>query len=174
MELKGAQPLNFSQIQQMKQGMISRLVQHAPWTFFHGCVLFEALTETRRHLFGGMWERQQNSLDGRIASPHAQLSDDVLGVGANELILAMTSPQPDKRPSAQELVNHPAFWSTDRWLRFLEEFSDRAGHQDDYDDDNAGCFRASQMEILDLLESLSSDIIGARWDNRLGPTRKQT
>jgi serine/threonine protein kinase len=142
--------------------------------FSLGCVLFEAFSESRQHLFGGMWERQHNILEGKVAVPEAQLGDDMLGVGIGHIVLAMTNQQPERRPSADEVMNHPAFWTTDRWLRFLEEFSDRAGHQDEPNAAAAAASAdfvgASQQEILAALERTPASIIGLSWDARLGQT----
>ncbi len=92
--------------------------------FALGCVLFEALSERRRHLFGGMWERQHNILLGKRT---AELDDAELGIGGADLVAQMTSGTPGQRPSARAVLEHPHFWDAERWLRFLEEFSDRAG-----------------------------------------------
>ena len=136
--------------------------------FSLGCVLYEAFSETRHHLFGGMWERQKNILDGKICIPNSAFDNDTLGIGVLELVLEMTNQDPKLRPQADEVFNHPAFWKVERWFRFLEEFSDRAGKHDfQGSKDEGGGAIVSQRNLLSALEHESIYVVGESWDRRL-------
>ncbi|NWU67890.1 ERN1 endoribonuclease, partial [Pterocles burchelli] len=44
---------------------------------------------------------------------------------ARELIAAMISPEPQRRPSAPHVLVHPFFWSQEKQLQFFQDVSDR-------------------------------------------------
>ncbi|KAI5358906.1 putative serine/threonine-protein kinase, active [Septoria linicola] len=78
-----------------------------------------------------------------------------------QLITSMLSPEPEKRPSAQEVLNHPYFWSPERRLAFLCDCSDhferepRGVWEDNYADDS---------DALHRLECRAEEVIGTQMD----------
>jgi serine/threonine-protein kinase/endoribonuclease IRE1 len=78
-----------------------------------------------------------------------------------QLISSMLAYQPENRPTAQAVLNHPYFWSPEKRLAFLCDCSDhferepRGTWEDGYREDS---------DHLCLLESRAEEVIGPRGD----------
>ncbi|XP_061425965.1 LOW QUALITY PROTEIN: serine/threonine-protein kinase/endoribonuclease IRE1-like [Lethenteron reissneri] len=91
--------------------------------FSAGCVVHYVVTGGG-HPFGDALRRQSNILQG--AHSTAQLGSDTHDtVVARDLIEAMISREPRKRPSAATVLAHPFFWSLEKQLQFFQDVSDR-------------------------------------------------
>ena len=83
--------------------------------FSLGCLLFYVITGGS-HPFGGRYERDRNILIGRPSlGPVAHMPE------AAALLRCMLDKEPGRRPAAEAVAEHPAWWAAERRLRFLEE-----------------------------------------------------
>ncbi|NXE54448.1 ERN1 endoribonuclease, partial [Casuarius casuarius] len=91
--------------------------------FSAGCVFYYVVSGGK-HPFGDSLRRQANILSGayQLACLQEDAHDKVV---ARELIAAMISGEPQKRPSAPAVLMHPFFWSQERQLQFFQDVSDR-------------------------------------------------
>lgn len=83
-----------------------------------------------KHPFGEPMRRQANILAYEPDMPifAGNAVDDTAEsskILAEQLIVAMISKDPQRRPPAGALLNHPFFWSAERVLAFLQDVSDR-------------------------------------------------
>lgn len=85
-----------------------------------GCVFYYVFSKGS-HPFGDLVKRQLNILsyefDLKIFN-HPQM--DSTSVLAEELITAMISKDPSKRPIAKAVLMHPFFWNSEKILNFLQ------------------------------------------------------
>uniref|UniRef100_A0A8C5Y6I2 non-specific serine/threonine protein kinase n=1 Tax=Microcebus murinus TaxID=30608 RepID=A0A8C5Y6I2_MICMU len=90
--------------------------------FSAGCVFYYVLS-SGSHPFGESLYRQANILAGAPCLAHLEeeAHDKVL---AQDLVEAMLSPLPQARPSAQQVLAHPFFWSRAKQLQFFQDVSD--------------------------------------------------
>ncbi|KAL0213609.1 hypothetical protein RCL1_007235 [Eukaryota sp. TZLM3-RCL] len=86
--------------------------------FAFGCLVHYILSQGH-HPFGSKLERDSNILNGKFKI----LAD--LPVLAQDLIFSCLKSDPNQRPSASQLSNHPLFWTDDVILSFLIDVSDR-------------------------------------------------
>lgn len=88
--------------------------------FSMGCVFYYVFSKGS-HPFGDLVKRQLNILsyefDLKIFN-HPQM--DSTSVLAEELITAMISKDPSKRPIAKAVLMHPFFWNSEKILNFLQ------------------------------------------------------
>lgn len=61
------------------------------------------------------------------------------------------------RPKAQEVLNHPMFWTCEKRLSFLLDASDRVELED----------READSELLKALESTASVALNGKWDEKM-------
>jgi len=87
-----------------------------------GCVLYTTAC-LGLHPFGKWYEREKRILERRFEAP---LQDLVEVPEFRALMRDMISSDPIRRPTCEQILNHPFFWSSERKLRFLVNFSDRA------------------------------------------------
>uniref|UniRef100_A0A672VD69 Serine/threonine-protein kinase/endoribonuclease IRE1 n=1 Tax=Strigops habroptila TaxID=2489341 RepID=A0A672VD69_STRHB len=87
--------------------------------FSAGCIFYYVLSGGQ-HPFGDSLRRQANILSGSY-----QLSCLEEELVARDLIVAMISPEPQRRPSAPVVLVHPFFWSQEKQLQFFQDVSDR-------------------------------------------------
>jgi serine/threonine-protein kinase/endoribonuclease IRE1 len=75
-----------------------------------------------------------------------------------QLITSMLEHQPENRPTAQAVLNHPYFWPPEKRLAFLCDVSDHFEREPRgvYDDDYAG-----DSDVLCALEDRLEEVIGA-------------
>uniref|UniRef100_A0A8D1JET1 Serine/threonine-protein kinase/endoribonuclease IRE2 n=1 Tax=Sus scrofa TaxID=9823 RepID=A0A8D1JET1_PIG len=90
--------------------------------FSAGCVFYYVLSGGS-HPFGECLYRQANILAGAPCLAHLEeeAHDKVV---ARNLVEAMLSPLPQARPSAQQALAHPFFWSRAKQLQFFQDVSD--------------------------------------------------
>ncbi|XP_054036693.1 serine/threonine-protein kinase/endoribonuclease IRE2 [Dryobates pubescens] len=91
--------------------------------FSAGCIFYYVVSEGQ-HPFGDSLRRQANILAGsyQLSCLQEETHDKVV---ARELIVAMISPEPQRRPSAPMVLVHPFFWSQEKQLQFFQDVSDR-------------------------------------------------
>ncbi|OXB77043.1 UNVERIFIED_CONTAM: hypothetical protein H355_014865 [Colinus virginianus] len=91
--------------------------------FSAGCVFYYVVSEGS-HPFGKSLQRQANILLGAysLESLDAGRHEDVV---ARDLIEQMINMDPQKRPSASCVLQHPFFWSLEKQLQFFQDVSDR-------------------------------------------------
>ncbi|XP_023607245.1 serine/threonine-protein kinase/endoribonuclease IRE2 [Myotis lucifugus] len=90
--------------------------------FSAGCVFYYVLS-SGSHPFGENLYRQANILAGAPCLAHLE-EEAHDKVAARSLVEAMLSPQPQARPSAQQVLAHPFFWSRAKQLQFFQDVSD--------------------------------------------------
>ncbi|NXF34315.1 ERN1 endoribonuclease, partial [Nyctibius bracteatus] len=91
--------------------------------FSAGCVFYYVVSGGQ-HPFGDSLRRQANILSGsyQLSCLQEEAHDKLV---ARELIAAMISPEPQRRPSAPVVLVHPFFWSQEKQLQFFQDVSDR-------------------------------------------------
>lgn len=92
--------------------------------FSMGCLFFYVMTQGG-HPFdhGGSYARDFNIKENR-SNTHDLLAFHNYTYEADDLILQMINHEPQNRPSATQVLQHPYFWSTERKLQFLCDVSD--------------------------------------------------
>ena len=127
--------------------------------FSMGCVYYYLLTRGK-HPFGENFHRQANILGGK--SDLTQLEPDHQSSEVS-LITKMIAVEPNDRPPASAVLKHPAFWSKDKILTFLQDCSDRVDKEDDdsyvlgmIEKDGAAVTRGDWQMALD--EAVRSDL----------------
>jgi serine/threonine-protein kinase/endoribonuclease IRE1 len=120
--------------------------------FSLGCLFFYVMTQGG-HPFdhGGSYARDLNIKEGK-SDTHDLLSFHSYTYEADDLILQMISHEPENRPTATQVLQHPYFWPTDRKLQLLCDVSDCYERQKNtlVDDKET---RASSSSELDALEA---------------------
>ncbi|NXJ94681.1 ERN1 endoribonuclease, partial [Corythaixoides concolor] len=91
--------------------------------FSAGCVFYYVVAGGQ-HPFGDSLRRQANILSGsyQLSCLQEEAHEKLV---ARELIVAMISPEPQRRPSAPMVLVHPFFWSQEKQLQFFQDVSDR-------------------------------------------------
>ncbi|XP_011628993.1 serine/threonine-protein kinase/endoribonuclease IRE1a isoform X2 [Amborella trichopoda] len=118
--------------------------------FSLGCILYFCMTKGR-HPFGEPLERDLNISNGKI---DLRLVDCI--PEADDLLSRMLAHDLTMRPTAQEVLLHPLFW-TDEWrLQFLKETSDRieSAHE--------------KSNLVVAIEEIHLTARHKRWDKKLG------
>ncbi|CAI9270320.1 unnamed protein product [Lactuca saligna] len=122
--------------------------------FSFGCLLFFCITGGR-HPFGDMLERDINIVNDR---KDLFLVDNI--PEAFHLISHLLHPDPQFRPKAAEVYNHPLFWDAETRLSFLRDASDRVELED----------RETNSNLLKSLEATGPQALGGKWDEKLDNT----
>ncbi|XP_027919761.1 serine/threonine-protein kinase/endoribonuclease IRE1a-like isoform X2 [Vigna unguiculata] len=135
--------------EQLVQGRQTRAVD----IFSLGCVFFFCITGGR-HPFGERIERDVNILKNRMDLFLVEFIPE-----AKDLISRLLNPYPDLRPKASEVLYHPFFWSSEMRLSFLRDTSDRVEVEN----------RETNSDLLVTLESIATDALGGKWDERMEP-----
>lgn len=112
--------------------------------FSSGMLIYYCLT-AGKHPYGDSYNR-----DGAILKDEKDLSGIEDVPCAVNLISAMLSKDSEKRPSSEQVLEHPMWWSPHDRLSFLSDFSDRVEIEN----------RANDEAAFVALESLSSWAIG--------------
>ncbi|CAM9545050.1 unnamed protein product [Bubo scandiacus] len=91
--------------------------------FSAGCIFYYVVSGGQ-HPFGDSLRRQANILSGsyQLSCLQDEAHDKLV---ARDLIVAMISPEPQRRPSAPVVLAHPFFWSQEKQLQFFQDVSDR-------------------------------------------------
>ncbi|CAN1163079.1 Serine/threonine-protein kinase/endoribonuclease IRE1a [Linum perenne] len=133
--------------EQLLQGRQTRAVD----LFSLGCVLFFCITGGK-HPFGDSIERDVNIVNDR---KDLFLIESI--PEAVDLLSSLLDPIPDKRPKAEEVVDHPLFWTSEKRLTFLQDVSDRVELED----------REGESELLNALESTGTVALDGKWDEKM-------
>ena len=89
------------------------------------------------HPFGNRFKRNGNIVDGVFELDKVKHLPD-----AYHLIASMINYDPDKRPTAVQVLSHPFFWSTEKKIQALGETLARA------DDEPAEAERLAGLEVI--------------------------
>ncbi|KAL3830529.1 hypothetical protein ACJIZ3_019331 [Penstemon smallii] len=119
--------------------------------FSLGCILYFCITGGK-HPFGENLERDVNIVNDR---KDLFLIDNI--PEATDLISRLLDSNPNLRPKAVEVSNHPLFWNSEMRLSFLRDVSDRVELED----------RENASELLEALESRGKIALGGRWDEKM-------
>ncbi|CAI0421837.1 unnamed protein product [Linum tenue] len=120
-----------------------------------GCVFFFCITGGR-HPFGEPLERDINIVKNQINLFLLEHLPE-----AENLISSLLNPEPELRPKAHEVLQHPMFWSSETRLSFLRDTSDRVELED----------RESNSDLLAALESVAPTVLGGgKWDEKMEPS----
>ena len=121
--------------------------------FSMGCVYYYLLSRGK-HPFGENFHRQANILGGNSDLSHLDPEHQSSEVS---LITKMVTAEPNDRPPASAVLKHPAFWSKDKVLTFLQDCSDRVDkeEEDSYvlgmiEKDGAAVTRGDWLMALDV------------------------
>ena len=119
--------------------------------FSMGCLYYYMLTQGK-HPFGENFHRQANILSGKANL--AQLEPEKQSLETS-LISKMITTEPNDRPPAVAVLKHPAFWSKDKTLTFLQDVSDRVDKEDD------------DSYVLNMIEKDSLSVTRGDWQSQL-------
>lgn len=119
--------------------------------FSLGCLLFFCMTGGE-HPFGDVFER-----DANIVKNQKDLFLVEHVPEAVDLISCLLDPNPELRPKAMEVLDHPLFWNSERRLSFLRDASDRVELED----------RETDSQLLKALEATASVALNGKWDEKL-------
>ena len=127
--------------------------------FSLGCIFYSTLVPGS-HPFGEWYEREANIMHNR---PNLEALAEI-SPEAHDLVAAMLRRNASARPTAKQILEHPFFWSMDRRLLFLCDFSDRLetdSAQASADDSS------SYLSKLLTVERSASKVVGTSWDRLL-------
>ncbi|XP_022769421.1 serine/threonine-protein kinase/endoribonuclease IRE1b-like [Durio zibethinus] len=131
----------------LRQGRQTRAVD----LFSLGCVLFFCITGGK-HPYGDSIERDVNIVNDRKDLFLVESIPEAM-----DLFCHLLDPNPEMRPKAQEVLQHPFFWSSEMRLSFLQEASDHVELED----------RKSESELLNALESIAAVALDGKWDEKM-------
>uniref|UniRef100_A0A8C5T7T7 non-specific serine/threonine protein kinase n=1 Tax=Malurus cyaneus samueli TaxID=2593467 RepID=A0A8C5T7T7_9PASS len=117
--------------------------------FSAGCVFYYVVSGGQ-HPFGDSLRRQANILAGsyQLSCLQEEAHDKLV---ARELIVAMISSEPQRRPSAPVVLLHPFFWSQEKQLQFFQDVSDRVEKE------------PAEGPIVSALESGGRAVVRTNW-----------
>ncbi|KAF8405570.1 hypothetical protein HHK36_010477 [Tetracentron sinense] len=133
--------------EQLLQGRQTRAID----LFSLGCLLFFCITGGR-HPFGDHLERDINIVKNRVDLFLVESIPEAV-----DLFSHLLDPNPELRPKALEVLQHPLFWSSETRLSFLRDTSDRVELED----------RENESELLKALESVAPIALGGKWDEKM-------
>ena len=119
--------------------------------FSMGCLYYYLLTNGK-HPFGENFHRQANILGGK--NNLSQLDSKKQSLETS-LIKKMIAFEPNDRPPAVAVLKHPAFWSKDKTITFLQDVSDRVDKEDD------------DSYVLGMIEKDSMNVTRGDWHYQL-------
>ncbi|KAK9237133.1 hypothetical protein V1525DRAFT_404697 [Lipomyces kononenkoae] len=123
--------------------------------FSLGCVFYYVLSNGS-HPFGDRYMREANIIRGDYSLDYLEALG-YQGIEARDLIERMLDRDPRKRPTANDVLLHPYFWSMEKRLNFLLEVSDRFEIEQ----------RDPPSELLEELESDPERVVYNDWYKRL-------
>uniref|UniRef100_A0A8C9U5X1 Serine/threonine-protein kinase/endoribonuclease IRE1 n=1 Tax=Serinus canaria TaxID=9135 RepID=A0A8C9U5X1_SERCA len=117
--------------------------------FSAGCIFYYVVSGGE-HPFGDSLRRQANILAGsyQLSCLQEEAHDKLV---ARELIVAMISSEPQRRPSAPLVLVHPFFWSQEKQLQFFQDVSDRVEKE------------PAEGPIVSALESGGRAVVRTNW-----------
>ncbi|KAF0908623.1 hypothetical protein E2562_026846 [Oryza meyeriana var. granulata] len=116
--------------------------------FSLGCLIFYCITKGK-HPFGEYYERDMNIINNKF---DLFIVDHI--PEAVDLISQLLHPDPEERPTAIYVMNHPFFWSPELCLSFLRDTSDRIE-------------KTSETDLIDALEGINAEAFGKNWGEKL-------
>ncbi|EEB09250.1 IRE protein kinase Ire1 [Schizosaccharomyces japonicus yFS275] len=123
--------------------------------FSLGCVFYYILSNGE-HPFGSNYVRERNIIKGRFSLDRLN-EMGAKGFLAKDLLKTMLHSSPEKRPSIEQVLIHPFFWSVSKKLDFLIDVSDRYECEP----------REPPSALLQRLELHTEDIIKGDWTKEL-------
>ncbi|KAH9693972.1 serine/threonine-protein kinase/endoribonuclease IRE1b [Citrus sinensis] len=133
--------------EQLLQGRQTRAID----LFSLGCILFFCITGGK-HPYGESFERDANIVKDRKDLFLVEHIPEAV-----DLFTRLLDPNPDLRPKAQNVLNHPFFWTADTRLSFLRDVSDRVELED----------RESDSKLLRALEGIALVALNGKWDEKM-------
>ncbi|CAB9519579.1 Inactive serine/threonine-protein kinase/endoribonuclease IRE1-like [Seminavis robusta] len=127
--------------------------------FSLGCIFYATLVPGS-HPFGEYYEREANIVHNR-PSIEALMS---LSVEAYNLVSAMIQYNPRVRPTSEQVLQHPYFWSLPQRLSFLADLSDRL------ETDSGASTTTSEFGFAVnplAIERNATQVVGLAWDRDL-------
>jgi serine/threonine-protein kinase/endoribonuclease IRE1 len=127
--------------------------------FSLGCIFYSTLLPGC-HPFGEWYEREANIMHYRpTIDALDRISPDAL-----DLVSSMLQRRQHDRPSATQVCSHPFFWSLERRLSFLCDFSDRI-ESESVHPEGVKCSGLSPLALA--VERNASKVVGLAWDSQL-------
>ena len=123
--------------------------------FSLGCIFYSTLVPGS-HPFGEWYEREANIMHNRpCIEPLEDSSPD-----AHDLVKCMLNVNPRFRPTAIQICEHPFFWSSQKKLTYLCDFSDRL---------ETDAISQASLQVINILaiERGAVDVVGTSWDQHL-------
>uniref|UniRef100_A0A0D9WYP0 non-specific serine/threonine protein kinase n=1 Tax=Leersia perrieri TaxID=77586 RepID=A0A0D9WYP0_9ORYZ len=130
--------------EQLRHGRQTRAMD----LFSLGCLIFYCITKGK-HPFGEYYERDMKILNN---PPDLFPVDHI--PEAVDLISQLLRKNPEERPPAVYVMNHPFFWSPELSLSFLRDTSDRIE-------------KTSETDLINALEGVSAEAFGKNWGEKL-------
>lgn len=127
--------------------------------FSLGCIFYCTILPGS-HPFGEWYEREANIMKN---TPNRE-DLEFVSPDASDLILSMIARDAKARPTAEEVCEHPFFWSLSKRLKFLCDLSDRielCGASQDKNGD------ASPALNIFAIEREAASIFGTSWEKKL-------
>ncbi|RZC75077.1 hypothetical protein C5167_050553 [Papaver somniferum] len=121
--------------------------------FSLGCVLFFCITGGK-HPFGDRLERDINIVRNRVDLFMVEHIPEAV-----DLLSRLLDSDPEVRPKALDVLNHPFFWISETRLAFLRDTSDRVELED----------REVDSDLLKALEAVAPVALGGKWDEKMEP-----
>jgi serine/threonine protein kinase len=125
--------------------------------FSLGCIFYSTLVPGS-HPFGEWYEREANIMHNR---PNLEPLKS-LSIEGYHLIAAMIQYNPRVRPTSEQVLQHPYFWTLVRRLSFICDLSDRL------ETDSSGAEVAYGFALHPLaIERNAMQVVGLAWDKEL-------
>jgi serine/threonine-protein kinase/endoribonuclease IRE1 len=131
--------------------------------FSLGCI-FHCTLVPGTHPFGDWYEREVNIMRNKASTE--ELLD--LSPDAHDLITAMISRDATQRPTAQEVCEHPFFWSPRKKLAFLCDVSDRIEVDAQLVEQGKEASSRFAANVF-AMERNAAQVVGTAWDQSLDP-----
>ena len=128
--------------------------------FSLGCIFYCTILPGS-HPFGEWYEREANIMKNKPNKDDIEFSPD-----ASDLIVSMIDRDAKARPTAEEVCNHPFFWSLSQRLKFLCDLSDRIELCDTVQED-----RENSTLSLNIfaIEKGAFEVFGTSWEKKFDP-----
>ena len=127
--------------------------------FSLGCVFYSTLLPGC-HPFGEWFERESNIMRNRPNITAMEL----ISPAASDLIGSMIQRNPAARPTAAQVCDHPFFWSSERRMSFVCDFSDRIESGGLLANDTT-CSALNPLALA--VERNAVNVVGLSWDGLL-------
>ena len=131
--------------------------------FSLGCIFYCTILPGS-HPFGEWYEREANIMRN---TPNRE-DLDFVSPDASDLILSMINRDAKARPTADEVCEHPFFWSLSKRLKFLCDLSDRIELCDTTTSQVNADNNSPTLSIY-AIEKGAAEIFGTSWEVKLDP-----